>query len=157
MKCTILCVVNLFIPIAVTATSITPSVRHKRPDNLDIGAPSNLISSSSHRKSSNGNYSQFVSRPVKNISIEKGVIEWIPHKQIKIISFFAGGHSHSRRQDSSDGADNAFSIDTDDRLSGGRLPECPGSGSRRKTSQENSRVSTKSHHSNVRAVSLTSG
>ena len=157
MKCTILCVVNLFILIAVTATSITASVRHERPDNLDVGTGSNLISSTSQRKSSNGHYSQFVSRPVKNISIEKGVIEWIPHKQIKIISFFAGGHSHSRRQDSSDGADNAFSIDTDDRLSGGRLPECPGSGSRRKTSQENSRVSTKSHHSNVRAVSLTSG
>ena len=76
MKCTILHV-NLFILIAVTATSITPSVRHKRPDNLDIGAPSNLISSSSHRKSSNGHYSQFVSRPVKNISIEKGTIDWI--------------------------------------------------------------------------------
>ena len=75
MKCTILCV-NLFIPIVVTATSITTSVRHKRPDNLDIGPSSNLISSAgaSHRKSSNGHYSQFVSRPVKNISLEKGKV-----------------------------------------------------------------------------------
>ena len=74
-----------------------------------------------------------------------------------MISFPTGGHSSSRRQDSSDGADNAVSIDKDDRLSGGRLPDCPGSGSRRKASQENSRVSNKSQHSNVRAVSLTSG
>lgn len=123
----------------VTATSITASVRHKRPDNLDVGTGSNLISNTSQRKSSNGHYSQFVSRPVKNISLEKA------------------GHSNSRRQDSSDGADNTVSIDKDDRLSGGRLPDCPGSGSRRKASHENSRVANKSSHSNARAVSLTSG
>lgn len=73
IKCTILCI-NLFILIAVTATSITSSVRHKRPDNLDVGSAGNLISSTSQRKSSNGHYSQFVSRPVKNISLEKGCI-----------------------------------------------------------------------------------